>query len=318
MEVTAFECDLDEAAVFRERAPSFGITPIITASPVSDVTAGPGANSRCISVGHKTAIGRSELTRLAAAGVRYISTRSVGVNHIDVPVATSLGITVAPVAYSPDSVADHALMLILMSLRNARSVLHAVESHDYRPHPVRGRELRDLTVGVVGTGRIGTAVIQRLQGFGCRILAWDVRPGDGAEYVALDELLQRSDIVTLHVPLDESTFHLVDREALDLLPARAHVVNTGRGALIDTEALLDALRSGHLAGAALDVVEGEEDVFYTDRRRRPIDGILLRLHHRPDVLLTPHVAYYTDHAVEDAVVNSLINCLSFEKGRQHD
>jgi len=145
----------------------------------------------------------------------YISTRSIGHNHIDVKYAESLGITVGNVAYSPDSVADYTLMLMLMAVRNAKSIIRRADVHDYRLHDVRGKELRDLAVGVVGTGRIGAAVVDRLRGFGCRILAYDNRPKTSADYVPLDELLRRSDIVTLHIPLNADTHHLLNRRRIE-------------------------------------------------------------------------------------------------------
>ncbi|HWH26372.1 MAG TPA: NAD(P)-dependent oxidoreductase [Pseudolysinimonas sp.] len=319
MNVTVFGCDPDEEAVFRERAPFFGITPIITAAPVTEDTVGLVGGSRSISVGHKWPISNEHLTALSRAGVDYISTRSIGHNHLDVAHAESVGITVESVLYSPASVADYTLMLILMALRHAKPVLLNVNAHDYRLGHARGHELRDLTVGVVGTGRIGTAVIDRLRGFGCRILATDRRRAAEAEYLPLNELLQRSDVVTLHTPLDESSHHLLDAKAFEQMKKGAVVINTGRGSLIDTAALLTALESGTVGGAALDVVEGEEGIFYADHRHQPItDGVFARLHRLSNVIVTPHTAYYTEHALKDTVVNSLINCLRFEKGLQYD
>jgi D-specific alpha-keto acid dehydrogenase len=314
-----YGCELDESRVFRARAPYFGITPVITSAPVRASTARLAAGRCSVSVGHKTPIGEPELRALADAGVRYISTRSAGVDHIDLLSACELGITVENVAYSPDSVADHTLMLMLMALRRTKAVLRGVDAHDYRLPDDRGRELRDLTVGIIGTGRIGTAVIERLHGFGCRILACDEGRSADAEYVALDDLLRASDIVSLHVPLDAGTRHLLDARRLGSMKPGAYVVNTGRGGLIDTAALVDALADGRLGGAALDVVEGEEGVFYADRRTTPVtDETLLRLHALPNALLTPHTGYYTDHALTDTVINSLINCLRFERGLQRD
>jgi len=318
MRVTIFCCEPDEEAVFREKSPDYGIVPIITAAPVSEETIHLAAGSRCISVGHKTPITNAHLAALAALGVQYISTRSIGYNHIDVAFAQSVGITVKNVAYSPDAVADHTLMLMLMALRHAKSVVLDASVHDYRLTPTRGRELRDLTVGVVGTGRIGSAVIDRLSGFGCEVLANDARELTHAHYVPLDELLRRSDIVTLHMPLDESTHHLLDAQAFDSMKSGAYVVNTGRGSLIDSAALLDALESGKVSGAALDVVEGEEHFFYADHRGQAIEeSTFTRLHAMPNVVITPHNAFYTDHALNDTVVNSLVNCLKFEKGASH-
>jgi D-specific alpha-keto acid dehydrogenase len=205
---------------------------------------------------------------------------------------------------------------MLMAVRHAKAVVRRTDTHDYRLHDVRGRELRDLTVGVVGTGRIGTAVMDRLRGFGCRVLAFDNRPTGSAGRVPLDELLRRSDLVTLHTPLTPETHHLIDRARIQQMKHGAFLVNTGRGPLVDTAALLSALESGRLGGAALDVLEGEEGIFYTDRRDEPVEHEeLLRLQSLPNVLISPHTAYYTDHALNDTVENSLVNCLNFESER---
>jgi D-specific alpha-keto acid dehydrogenase len=316
--ITVYGCGPDEAALFRQAAPRFGFSPTIVPSAPSEANAALASGNRCISVGHQTRITDATLRALSRAGVAYISTRSIGVNHIDVACAESLGISVGNVAYSPDGVADYTLMLILMAVRDARSTICRVDAHDYRLNEVRGKELRDLTVGVIGTGRIGSAVIDRLRGFGCRILAHDLRPKTAADYVPLDELLRQSDIVTLHAPLNPNTHHLLDRQRIEQMKRGAFIVNTGRGPLLDTDALLQALESGALGGAALDVVEGEEGVFYADCRDAPIESEFLpRLQKLPNVLISPHTAYFTERALRDTVENSLINCQKFEMERQH-
>ncbi|MDN3021454.1 NAD(P)-dependent oxidoreductase [Streptomyces sp. S.PB5] len=319
--ITIYGCGPDEAVLFRELAPGLGVRPAITDAPVSEANSELASGSRCVSVGHKTPVTRPTLRALGRAGVRYISTRSIGCDHIDVEYADSIGISVGNVSYSPDSVADHTLMLMLMAIRDAKSIVRRTGIHDYRLSDVPGRELRDLTVGVIGTGRIGAAVMERLRGFGCRVLAHDrhaVIGTENVENIRLDELLRRSDLITLHVPLTEDTRHLLDRRRLARLKNGALVVNTGRGALIDTEALVEELESGRLGGAALDVIEGEEGVFYADCRDRPMASkALLRLQELPNALITPHTAYYTDHALRDTVANSLTNCLTFESGNQH-
>jgi D-specific alpha-keto acid dehydrogenase len=318
MGITIYGCEPDEAVLFREMAPRFGVVPTITDAAASEATSELALGNRCVSVGHKTRLTGPALLALSKAGVEYISTRSVGFNHIDVDYAERVGISVGNVAYSPDSVADYTLMLMLMMVRNAKSVLRRAEVHDYRLSEVRGKELRDLTVGVVGTGRIGAAVIDRLRGFGCQTLAYDSRPQTSADYVALDDLLMQSDIVTLHTPLTEDTHHLLDRRRIGQMRRGAVVVNTGRGSLLDTEALIPALESGKLGGAALDVLEGEEGIFYADCRDQPLGSeSLLRLQGMPNVLISPHTAYYTDHALSDTVENSLVNCLTFESGKRH-
>jgi D-specific alpha-keto acid dehydrogenase len=310
MGITIYACGRDEADLFRETAPRFGVMPTITEDALSDATIELASGNRCISVGHKTPISGSILLALGQAGVKYLSTRSIGYNHIDMNCAESLGISVENVVYSPDSVADYTLMLMLMAVRNAKSTISRSQIRDYRLNDVRGS---DLTVGVIGAGRIGIAVMDRLRGFGCHVLACDRCPKTSADYVALHELLQQSDVVTLHAPLDADTHHLLNRQRIEQMRRGAFIINTGRGSLLDTEALLFALESGRLGGAALDVVEGEEGVFYCDHSQGPMENQLLsRLQQLPNVLITPHTAYYTDHALSDTVENTLINCLRFE------
>ncbi|MGV9348891.1 D-lactate dehydrogenase VanH [Streptomyces spiralis] len=316
--ITVYGCGQDEAALFRELAPRFGVTPTITEAAVSEANVELALGNRCISVSHKSRITDSTLLALSRAGVTYISTRSIGYNHVDVKYAAGVGISVENVVYSPDSVADYTLMLMLMVVRHAKSTVRRADVHDYRLNDARGKELRDLTVGVVGTGRIGAAVVGRLPGFGCRVLACSNRPNAAADYVPLDELLRLSDIVTLHAPLNADTHHLLDCRRIGQMKQGAFVINTGRGSLIDTEALVPALESGRLGGAALDVLEGEEGIFYTDCRDKPIESnALLRLQRLPNVLISPHTAYYTDHALSDTVENSIVNCLKFESRDQH-
>lgn len=316
--ITIYGCDRDEAALFAEMAPRLGVLPTISDAAVSEANVELAFGNRCISVGHKTQVTNPTLLALSRAGVAYISTRSIGYNHVDVTYAASVGITVGNVAYSPDSVADYTVMMMLMAVRHAKSIIRRADTYDYRLSDARGKELRDLTVGIIGTGRIGTAVMDRLRGFGCRVLASDNHPRTPANYVLLAELLRRSDIVTLHTPLTADTHHILNRQRIGQMKHGAFIVNTGRGSLLDTDALIPALESGRLGGAALDVLEGEEGIFYTDCRNKPIESTALsRLQQLPNVLISPHTAYYTDHALRDTVENCLINCLNFESGKQH-
>jgi D-specific alpha-keto acid dehydrogenase len=315
--ITVYGCEPDEADLFNELSPLFGLVPTITSDALTEASAVSSTGNRCISVGHKSKVSGQELRALKDAGVEYISTRSIGVDHIDVRVADELGIAVEGVVYAPDGVADFTLMLILMAIRNAKHIVSSAERHDFRPSPVRGRDLRDMTVGVVGAGSIGNAVIRRLQGFGCRVLASrSTRPAAAAELVSLDALLRRSDIVTLHVPLNPDTRHLIGRRQIATMKRGAFLINTGRGALVDTDALVAALESERLGGAALDVLEGEEGLFYFDCTTRQVDNrFLLQLQQLPNAIVTPHTAYHTGRALYEAVESTLTNCLSFERSR---
>jgi len=316
--ITIYGCGQDEAVLFEEMAPRFNVVPRITEAAVSEGNIVLACDNRCISVGHKTQIADSTLLALSQAGVTHLTTRSIGSDHLDVRYAESVGISVATASYSPDSVADYTLMLMLMVVRGAKSIVARAAVHDYRLPDVRGRELRDLTIGVIGTGRIGTAVIERLRGFGCRVLAHDRRPQRTGEWATLDALVRESDVITLHTPLSADTHHLLDWRRIEQMKHGAYVINTGRGALLDTEALVCALESARLGGAALDVLDGEEGIFYADCSRKAIDhALLLRLQALPSVLISPHTAYYTDHALRDTVESTIVGCVRFESGRRH-
>ena len=316
--ITVYGCERDEAALFRDLSPSFGVVPTITSAAVSETAVISVPRNPCISVGHKSELSGSMLRALKDAGVEYVSTRSIGFDHIDLDAADALGITVENVVYAPDGVADFTLMLILMAIRNVKHVVRAAERQDFRLGSARGKDLCDLTVGVVGVGNIGAAVIRRLHGFGCRVLADNNgrAASAAADFVPLDALLRESDVVTLHIPLNPETHHFIGREQLDTMKHGAVLVNTGRGALVDTDALIGALESGQLGSAALDVLEGEDGIFYFDRTTSPVDHPHLhRLQQLPNAIVTPHTAYYTERALRDTVEKTLINALSFERNR---
>jgi len=232
--ITIYGCTHDEMDAFRRISKRFGVMPTIINAPVSETNAISG--NQCISVGHNATISEAILRALAHAGVKYISTRSVGYDHIDAHAARKMGIAVCNVAYSPDSVADYTLMLMLMAVRNAKATVCAVGRNDYSLHNTRSKALRDMTIGVLGTGHIGKAVIARLQGFGCRILAYGKTQDTAGKHVMLAELLRQSDVLTLHLPLNEQTEHIIGYEQIKAMKPGALIVNTGRGSLIDTEA----------------------------------------------------------------------------------
>ena len=317
--ITVYGCEPDEADLFADLAPRYGVIPTLMGEAPSVVGAAAGPHNRCISVGHKSRLTGPVLRALREAGVDYVSSRSRGVDHIDLHAAAALGITVENVPYEPDGVADYTVMLMLMAIRDAKAIVRSALTHDYRLRERRGRELRDMTVGIVGVGQIGGAVIARLHGFGCRVLATSPGPSAPAtaQRVSLDALLRESDIVSLHLPLDGATHHVIGRAQLAQMKPGAVLINTGRGGLVDTLALVEALETGHLGGAALDVLEGEDGIFYFDWTDRPIGNeLLLRLQGMPNVVVTPHTAYYTDRVLRATVEATLRNALRFERSRR--
>lgn len=317
-EIIVFGCEPDEAEVFRRLSQESGITSKLIRAAVSKSNAKLARGCRCVSVSHKMELPEQILSALKNAGVRYISTRSIGLDHIDMQAAQRLGITVGNVAYSPGSVADYTLMLMLMVIRGIKSVMLSSERQNYCLNKLRGKELQDMTVGVLGTGRIGQAVIERLKGFGCKVLAYDHNHKTEVDYVTFSELLKNCDIITLHVPLAEDTHYMIGKKQLEMMKQGAFLINTSRGALIDTAALLEALGSGKLGGAALDVLEDEEGIFYQDCAHRQIGHpALSALQRMSNVIITPHTAYYTERGLEDTVKNTLVNCLNFERSLEN-
>jgi D-specific alpha-keto acid dehydrogenase len=319
--LTVFGCEQDEARLFDELAPRFGVAPTTTSEVVSEASILSVPVNRCISVGHTSEVSQGELRALSAAGVEYVSTRSIGLDHIDLDAAAELGITVENVAYAPDGVADFTLMLILMSIRNATEVVGTAAHPDVRLDTGRGRDLRDMTVGVLGVGRIGRAVVRRLQGFGCRVLACSNgrTTAAAADLVSFDELLHESDIVTLHLPLTVETYHLIGRREIESMKRGALLVNTARGSLVDTDALIAALASGRLGGAALDVLEGEDGRVRVDRTTPRVDDPnLSRLRELPNAIVTPHIAYRTARTLRETVEATLTNCVIFERNQADD
>jgi D-specific alpha-keto acid dehydrogenase len=311
--ITVFGCEKDERALFERYAARYGAEVLCVDDPLGVENAGAVPYESAISVNHKAPIDARLIRALQRRGVKYLSSRSIGLDHIDGDAARATGILVESVAYSPESVAEHTIMLMLIALRNAGSILRRASRCDFRLEEKRAAELRDMTVGVVGTGRIGKAVIQRLTAFGCTILAYDSHSTTNATHVDLDELLRRSDLVTLHLPLTDDTWHLLDRARIARMRRNAILVNTARGALVDGVALTDALERRGIACAALDVVEGEEGWFYRDCSALPPPPFA-RLLALPNAIVTPHTAFYTEHALGDIVRNTIRNCLEYTGG----
>jgi D-specific alpha-keto acid dehydrogenase len=311
--ISVFGCAKDERRLFERYAARCGVEIFCTNDPLKRENAENIPSESAISVNHKAAVDAWLIRAQQERGVKYLSSRSVGLDHIDLHAAELAGIYVENVAYSPESVAEYTIMLMLMAIRNAGSILRRVSNYDFRLEERRAPELRDMTVGVIGTGRIGKSVIERLSGFGCAILAYDPHPAANAAYVDLDELLKRSDLVTLHMPLTAATWHFLDRARIGRMRHGAILINTARGALIDAAALTDALEHGGISSAALDVVEGEDGWFYRDcsALKPPPFARLLSL---TNVIVTPHTAFYTEHALSDIVQNTIRNCLEYRGG----
>lgn len=262
---------------------------------------------------------RETIEILADGGVKSIALRCAGFNNVDLAAAQEHGIRVVRVpAYSPYAVAEHTLAIILALNRNVHRAYNRVREGNFALDGLLGFDINGLTAGVVGTGRIGIVVSKILTGFGCRVLAFDPYPNDectgmGVQYVSERELFERSDIITLHCPLTPESDHLINDEAIELMKTGVMLVNTSRGRLIDTQAVLRGLKSGKIGHLGLDVYEEEGDLFFEDLSSKVIqDDVFARLTTFPNVVITGHQAFFTRDAMENIAMTTLSNLTELE------
>lgn len=264
---------------------------------------------------------RLVLERLAAGGTRLVALRSAGFNHVDLDAARALGLAVVRVpAYSPHAVAEHAVALILALVRRIPRAYNRTREGDFSLHGLTGFDLCGKTVGVIGTGQIGAVFARIMLGFGCRVTAFDPAPdsalvAQGVCYVGLDALFAGADILSLHCPLSPATRHLVDARRLESMRPGAMLVNTGRGALVDTHAVIQSLKCGRLGYLGIDVYEEEEAVFFEDLSDHPLqDDVLARLLTFPNVIVTAHQGFLTHEALEAIARTTLDNVAAWRAG----
>lgn len=320
MKLFAYGCrPFDEEPFFRQHARELGVDLGISAVPVSLETAELAKGYDYISI-LTTPVDAVLMDRLQELGVKMISTRTIGYDHIDYRHAAEIGMGVSNVSYTPECVADYTVMLMLMSIRKMKRIMQRAVINDFTLKGINGGLLPERTVGVVGTGRIGKAVIRDLKGFGCKVYAYDLYPNPNldVEYLPLEELFRRCDLITLHMPLTADNFHMIDRDAIAKMPDGVILINTARGGLIDSDAMIEGLESGKIAACGLDVVEDEFQMYYYDRRSDVLGNRRLSiLRDMPNVVVTPHMAFYTDRSVSDMVLNSMLSCLYDSRGEKN-
>jgi D-lactate dehydrogenase len=283
----------------------------------STAPAAAGAQAVCAFVNDR--LDAAALDALHRLGVRMVALRCAGFNNVDLLAAARLGIAVGRVPeYSPHAVAEHTAALVLTLNRKLHRAIARVREGNFALDGLLGFDLHGRTVGVIGTGRIGECFLRIMAGFGCRLLAFDPQPSEacrqlGARYVPLEELLAASDIVSLHCPLSPQTHRLIDTGALARMKRGAMLVNTSRGAVVDTGALIAALKSGHLGSLGLDVYEEEADLFFRDLSGEVIrDDLFARLLTFPNVVVTGHQAFFTEDAMAAIGGVTFANLDSFE------
>jgi D-lactate dehydrogenase len=280
-----------------------------------------GFDAVCVFV--NDSISQTVLRELKKNGIKIVALRCAGFNNVDLKAAEEFGVKIVRVpAYSPNAVAEHALALILTLNRKTHKAYNRVREGNFSLDRLTGFNIHEKTIGVVGTGKIGEAFCRIMLGFGAKILAHDLYPDKqleemGIEYTSLDELFEKSDIISLHCPLTAETKHLINKPALENMKDGVMIINTSRGALIDTKAAIKALKTRKIGYLGIDVYEQEENLFFYDHSENIIeDELIMRLISFPNVLITSHQAFFTREALEQITTTSYQNITDFEEGHK--
>ena len=269
-----------------------------------------GSDGVCVFVNDD--INASVIDKLYEYGVRLIALRSAGYNNVDVRHAFGKIHVVHVPTYSPYAVAEHAAALLLTSVRRIHKAYNRTREFNFSLAGLSGFDLHGKTVGVVGTGKIGRIFIDICRGFGMKVIAYDLFPIDGIDYVSLDTLFAESDVISLHCPLTDDTKHIINAKTIEKMKKGVVLINTSRGALIDAEALLDGIKCRKIGAACLDVYEEEADIFFEDRSGHIMDDELLsRLISMPNVIITSHQAFLTEEALNNIADTTVSNILSY-------
>lgn len=322
MKVTIFSSKPYDEQFLKEFNPPFGHELVFIENRLKSETARLAEGSPAVCAFVNDMPDAATLEILAAGGTRFIAMRCAGFNNVDLAAAKALGLQVARVpAYSPHAVAEHAVALFLCLNRHVHKAYNRVRDGNFSIDGLIGHDVHGMTIGVIGTGSIGGIFARIMTGFGCEVLANDVAANPdcvklGVNYVGRDELFARSHAISLHCPLTPRTRHMIDQKSLARMRDGVFIVNTGRGALIDTEAATAAIKSGRIGGLALDVYEEESELFFEDLSFSIIqDDVFMRLTTFPNVLVTGHQAFFTREAMANIAKTTLANLADFEAGR---
>jgi D-lactate dehydrogenase len=322
MKIALFSSASYDQKYFDEALPGYGheITHFETRLRARTAHLATGFGAVCIFVNDRA--DRETIGILKELGVKVIALRCAGFNNVDLEAASKAGIPVVRVpAYSPESVAEHALALILTLNRKTHKAFNRVRDGNFSLERLTGFNVSGKTVGVIGTGKIGSAFARIMSGLGCRVLAYDTFPdeklaSEGMEYVGLEKLLSGSDIISLHCPLTPETAYLINRQTLSMMKPGVMLINTSRGALISTNDVIAALKEGKLGYLGIDVYEQEEKLFFRDHSEEILqDDQIARLMTFPNVLITAHQAFFTKEALTQIAATTLQNLSDLEAGK---
>lgn len=326
MKIAFFDSRSYDIAAFKAQNQRFGFELTFFEARLTSQTAGLAAGYEVVCSFVNDRVDEPALETMKRGGLGLLALRSAGYNHVDLAAAERLGLPVVRVPeYSPHAVAEHTVGLVLTLNRRLHKAYARVREGNFSLEGLIGFDMFGKTCGLIGVGRIGTVTAKIFRGFGCRVLVYDKREDPqlaaelGFNYVDLATLYRESDIVSLHVPLVPDTHHLIDQRAFDQMKDGVMLVNTSRGALVDTRALIVALKTGKLAAAALDVYEEEEGIFFEDLSDQVLhDDVLARLLTFPNVLVTAHQGFLTREALANIAETTLANVAAFARGEALD
>ena len=306
MKIMVYEARQDERAELERQSRELGVELAVTPEVPTPDNAGLAEGCLGVSILGQGRIDAALLDAWRAMGVSYLSTRTVGYDHIDLAHAKAVGIRVCNASYAPNGVADFTVMLLLMCLRHYKQAMWRGQVNDFSLQGLQGRELKDLTVGIIGTGKIGAQVIRNLSGFGCRIITFDKHENPAVQplvtYVDFETLLARADVISLHMPLLDSNRHIIDRKAISKMKDGVVILNCSRGELADIEALVEGIESEKIGALGMDTCEGDEGIIHEDHRTDILPNRnWFYLHQFRNVIMTQHMAFYTDAAVTSMV-----------------
>lgn len=317
MKIAVFEVRDDEKNKLKEIEKNNQVKLILTESILDKNTMDLAKGCEGVSILGHSSLDKKLLKGLADLEVKYISTRTIGYNHIDINAAKELGIRVCNSCYPPHGVAEFAIMLMLLTLRNYKPAMWRQNVNDYSLGGLAGMELGQQTVGIVGTGRIGLEVIKMLSGFGCKIIANSVFESEEvkkyATYVSIEELLTSADVISLHIPLTKENYHMINHKTVKMMKKGVILINTARGELMDIGALTRGIETEKIGGLGLDVFEKEEGIYHSDRKTDIIKNRdMVYLRQFPNVVMTQHMAFYTNINVNSMAEYGIKGLIDFK------
>ncbi|MFV0379509.1 MAG: D-isomer specific 2-hydroxyacid dehydrogenase family protein [Anaerorhabdus sp.] len=316
MKIIAYAVRSDESAAFKKFSDELNIQVDTVSERLSLDTVEQAKGYDGVAFLGMCSVNEAVLKKLNEMGIKYIASRSTGYNNVDVKSLKALNMKLSNATYSPYCVADFTVMLILMAIRKMKSMIKRNDADDYSLAGIQGKEMHNLTFGIIGTGRIGAATADNLSGFNGKILGYDLYPNKELEskltYVDLDTILKESDVISLHAPYLESTHHLLNKENLLKTKKGVVIINCARSELIDIDALIEMVENGHIGACGLDVFPNELGIIHTDNRLNIVNNHQLAiLKQHKNVIVTGHSAFYTDQAVSDMVEVALRSLKSF-------